>query len=477
MESRPKRVRLGWRLPTPDQEALSPLSPAKTDCVLRIAGLKGITAILLAVSLVTGCSTTGPTGATPPTASTGILYASTLDQLLAPIALYPDALLAQVLASAASPEQVKHVKQWLDANSQLTGTDRQMAAETAGFDASFIALVLFPDVIDLMARNIDWTSEIGRAYLSDQKSVTESIQRLRAQAMQMGNLRSGSQQIVITETQGGQQVIVIRPANPQVVYVPQYNTQTVYSQPPPASSGISEGAAVATALISFGLGVALGAALSDNHHHYGYNGWNSWGFYWNRNAVFVGGGVWRVPPHPHYPYVAPMPVYRYKNPVATPAFSHSKVNIKINRNVNIYGDTPRPMPVYNARQPRGAAADGSGYKARPQQNQQGTKSQAAGGKREAPSPRTGSPGSAGNSGGKARTQAQQLPTERPMPGNTSSRGRADTQKAGGSSAGQPRQLQTGTSSSAFSGYGNKSSAEAASARGRTSARKNSGSKK
>ena len=476
MELCTKRIPLGWRRPIPAREVSTPLSSSKTACGVHMAGLRGIIAILLVFSLITGCSKPVPTGTTPPAASSGQQYASTMDQLLAPIALYPDALLAQVLASATSPEQVNQMKQWLQANSQLTGTDLQSAAEAAGFDASFIALALFPDVIDLMAKNIDWTTEIGRAYLSDQKSVTETIQRLRALAMQMGNLRSGPQQIVKTETQGSQQVIVIQPANPQVVYVPQYNAQTVYTQSPPASGGISEGAAVATALVSFGLGVALGAALSNNHYHYGYGGWNSWGFYWNSNSVVVGGGVWRVPPHPHYPYVAPLPGYRYPKRVATPAFSHSKVNIKINRNVNVYADTPRPMPLYNERQPRRAAANRSGYPAGPQQIQQGAKSQVAGGKREAPSSRTVSPGSSDKSGAKAKTNAQALPAERRVPGNTASRERGDSQKAGRSSA-EPRQLQTGTSSSAFSGYGNKSSAEAASARGRKSVSKSSGPKK
>src|SRR5271167_1191180 len=164
-----------------------------------------------------------------------------LDQLLAPVALYPDALLAQVLASATSPQQVTEMNDWLEQNKQLQGSDLQDAANQQGFDASFVALALFPDVINMMARNIDWTTQLGTAFLSDQKGVMDSVQKLRAQAQAMGNLTTTPQQEVTTETQDGQKVIVIQPANPQVVYVPQYNPQIVYVQapPPPPPSGVS----------------------------------------------------------------------------------------------------------------------------------------------------------------------------------------------------------------------------------------------
>jgi hypothetical protein len=134
-----------------------------------------------------------------------------LEQLLAPVALYPDALLAQVLTSATSPGQVSDMNEWLQQNQQLHGTELQNAAQQRGYDASFVALALFPDVLMLMATQIDWTTELGTAFLSDPKGVMSAVQKLRGQARAAGNLKSTSQQSVSTETQGGQQVIVIQP--------------------------------------------------------------------------------------------------------------------------------------------------------------------------------------------------------------------------------------------------------------------------
>ncbi|MBP1624238.1 MAG: hypothetical protein H6Q07_2258, partial [Acidobacteria bacterium] len=156
-----------------------------------------------------------------------------LDKLLAPIALYPDALLAQVLACATSPQQVTEVNKWLEQNKGLQGSQLQDAATKQGFDASFVALALFPDVLVLMGKNMEWTTEVGKAFLSDQKNVLAAVQRLRAQAQAAGNLKTNEQQTVTTEKKDGTQVIVIQPTNPQIVYVPVYNTQTVYVQAPP----------------------------------------------------------------------------------------------------------------------------------------------------------------------------------------------------------------------------------------------------
>ena len=225
--------------------------------------------VLLTLSLMMGASGPVPLEAATQAEPAAVPEQQAMDKLLAPVALYPDALLAQVLTCATSPDQVRQVQQWLQTNSQLQGTERQQAAEQAGFDASFIALVLFPDVIDLMVKNMEWTTEVGKAFLSDQESVMDATQRLRAQANNAGNLKTTPQQTVTTETQGNQQVIVIQPSNPQVVYVPQYNTQTVYIEPAPQQqTSSSSGQTVAAALIGFGLGVVLGAAINDDHYHY-----------------------------------------------------------------------------------------------------------------------------------------------------------------------------------------------------------------
>src|SRR5271155_538510 len=180
-----------------------------------------------------------------------------LEQLLAPVALYPDPLLAQVLACASSPGQVTEMNTWLQESKQLQGTALQEAAQQRGYDASFIALALFPDVVNQLASQIEWTTELGTAFLSDPKGVMNAVQNLRAQAEAAGNLQTTPQQTVSTENQSGQQVIVIQPANPQVVYVPVYNPAVIYYPPPPG-----------VVLFGFGLGIAIGAALSNNNYYY-----------------------------------------------------------------------------------------------------------------------------------------------------------------------------------------------------------------
>jgi hypothetical protein len=259
-----------------------------------------------------------------------------LGQLLAPVALYPDALLAQVLAAATSPKQVVEANDWVQKNTQLHGTALQEAANQRGFDASFVALTLFPDVLKMMSTSIDWTTELGTAFLSDPKGVMITVQKLRAQAQAAGNLQSTPQQSVVTERKDGQTIIVIAPANPQIVYVPVYNPQVVYYPPPPS----------AAVVIGFGLGIAIGAAMVNNAYYAPY-GWGAWGMGWHSHTVVVVGKPWVVPPYARYPYVRPVPLpygaYRPKPYVYAPT------NININRvtvNQPVYagGVTPRPKP-------------------------------------------------------------------------------------------------------------------------------------
>ena len=208
-----------------------------------------------------------------------------LDRLLAPIALYPDALLAQMLLCAAKPAKVGALNEWMAANPTLKGSDLQEAATKSGFDQSFAALVPFPDVVATMASQIEWTTRLGEAFAADRSAVFASIQRLRKKASQAGKLKSTAQQDVETKTtSAGEQVIVIEPANPQVVYVPQYNPQTVYV--PSTSSTVviqqedNTAEAVAAGLIGFTAGVALGAAI-DNDYYYGPYGWRGGGYMYN----------------------------------------------------------------------------------------------------------------------------------------------------------------------------------------------------
>jgi len=214
------------------------------------------------------------------------LPTGTLDQLLAPIALYPDPLLAQILMSASNPSKVTELAKWLKSNANLKGTELQDAAVKAGFDASFVALALFPQVVSRMAEQIAWTRVLGQAFTSDRTAVFASIQKLRKQAQTVGTLKSTPQQEVETKTtSSGEQVIIIEPANPQVVYVPQYNTEVVYTQPPSQTVIIQEDdndteMAIAAGLIGFTAGIAIGAAM-DNHYYYGPYGWRGGAYMYN----------------------------------------------------------------------------------------------------------------------------------------------------------------------------------------------------
>ena len=186
-----------------------------------------------------------------------------LDSLLAPVALYPDSLLAQILLCAGTPAKVSELSTWLAANKSLKGTALQDAATVAGFEPSFVALALFPQVVTTMATKLDWTTRLGQAFAADRKGVFASIQRLRTQAQNSGALKDTPQQDVESrKTQSGETVIVIEPANPQIVYVPQYNPQVVYVE-----EDNSADAAVA-GLIGFTAGIAIGAAM-DNDYYYG----------------------------------------------------------------------------------------------------------------------------------------------------------------------------------------------------------------
>jgi hypothetical protein len=203
-----------------------------------------------------------------------------LQQLVAPIALYPDALVAQILGAATFPDQVAAASGWLQQNKNLTGTALMQAVDAQPWDPSVKALTQFPSVLDNLAKNLSWASALGEAYHMQAADVMTAVQELRAKAKAAGNLKSGSQ---ITVVQQSPQVIVIQPTNPQVVYVPQYNPTVVYGAPY-VTPGYSTTDVVATSLLAFGVGIAVGAAISNN------NGCCGWGYsYWNCN--WHGGAV------------------------------------------------------------------------------------------------------------------------------------------------------------------------------------------
>jgi hypothetical protein len=197
------------------------------------------------------------------------LSVNELQQLTAPIALYPDALVAQILGAATFPDQIAFANDWFQQNKNLTGKALMQAVDAQTWDPSVKALTQFPSVLDNMAKNLSWTSALGEAYHTQSVDVMTAVQALRAQAQAAGNLKSGSQ---ITVVQQAPQVIVIQPANPQIVYVPTYNPTIVYGTPY-VTPGYSTAAVVTTGLVMFGVGIAIGVAMS-----------NSWGYsYWNCN--------------------------------------------------------------------------------------------------------------------------------------------------------------------------------------------------
>jgi hypothetical protein len=234
-----------------------------------------------------------PQGAPTPSSSSsgqGVpLTEQELDNLVSPIALYPDALVAQILAASTFPDQVAVADNWLQQNKSLTGNALMQAVNGQSWDPSVKALTQFPSVLNNMAQNLAWTSQLGEAYHNQQSQVMSAIQTLRQQAKAAGNLKSTPQQTVSTQSQAGQQVIVIQPANPQVVYVPQYNPTAVYGTPYTAP-GYSTGALVATGLLSFGAGIAVGAMMSGGCCGWGYSSWNC---NWYHGGAYYGG-------HPYY---------------------------------------------------------------------------------------------------------------------------------------------------------------------------------
>ena len=234
-----------------------------------------------------------PTGSTGYSGQGAPLSANELEQLVAPIALYPDSLVAQILGAATFPDQVAAAGGWLQQHNNLTGTALMQAVDSQPWDPSVKALTQFPSVLENLVKNLSWTSALGEAYATQAADVMSAIQVLRAKAKAAGNLKSGSQ---ITVVQESPQVIVIQPANPQVVYVPQYNPAVVYGTPY-VTPGYSTGAVVATGLIAFGVGIAVGAAINNSHCcGWGYSYWNcNWhgGAVVYRSTTYYGNTAWR----------------------------------------------------------------------------------------------------------------------------------------------------------------------------------------
>jgi len=210
--------------------------------------------------------------------------ADQLDSLVAPIALYPDQLLAQVLAASTYPLEIIQLQQWLTKNKNLKDKALADAVSKQPWDASIQGMAALPDVVKRLADDIQWTTDLGNAFLAQQSDVMDAVQRMRKKAQGTGALKSNEQQKVETKVVENKTVVVVEQANPQVVYVPSYSPTVVYPPPvypyppiyypPPPSTG----AVIASAAISFGVGVAMGAMWS--------GGWG-YGCGWGHNDVNV----------------------------------------------------------------------------------------------------------------------------------------------------------------------------------------------
>jgi hypothetical protein len=217
--------------------------------------------------------------------------ADVLQSLVAPIALYPDALVAQILSAATFPDQVAVASYWLNENKTLTGSALMTEVNKQTWDPSVKALTQFPSVLNNMAQNLSWTSQLGEDYHNQQADVMKAIQALREKAKAAGNLKSGAQ---ITVVQQSPQTIVIEPTNPQVVYVPQYNPAVIYGTPYVVPN-YSTADVVAAGVLSFGVGMAVGAMMGGGCCGWGYSSWNcNWyggGAYYHGGAYY-GNDAW-----------------------------------------------------------------------------------------------------------------------------------------------------------------------------------------
>src|SRR5262245_58374149 len=185
--------------------------------------------------------------------------ADELDSLVAPIALYPDPLLAQVLAASTYPLDLVEAQQWLQSNANLKGEDLTKAAAKQDWDPSIQALVAFPDALKRLTENIKWTTDLGSAFLDQQADVMDACQRMRTKAKDSGKLESSKEQKLEVKTVENNTVIEVQPAPPQVICAPTYNPTVVYGPPVYPSPPVyyppppSTGAIIATAAISFGV--------------------------------------------------------------------------------------------------------------------------------------------------------------------------------------------------------------------------------
>jgi uncharacterized membrane protein YgcG len=241
-----------------------------------------------------GCASQPAEGQTQPVASAEPLPVSQpqvstqeLDQLVAPIALYPDPLVAQILAGATHPTEIVEADRWLQQNPDLKGEGLATAVDAQSWDSSVKALTQFPGLLGMMDKNLAWTSALGEAYVNGQQTVLDAVQVMRQRAQQAGNLKSTQQESVTSDGNS----IEIEPSDPQVVYLPEYDPWVVYGDPLayyPDWIGVP-GFYYDGPGIWFGVGIGIGL-----YGGFGW-GWHSWGTDWHRHHLTHGD-------HPYVPH-------------------------------------------------------------------------------------------------------------------------------------------------------------------------------
>src|SRR6185437_2177807 len=205
----------------------------QSKTMLKIAGLCCVAALAVAQNPVQPQYQPAQpyNGQSGPPAAQPLLSPDQLDDMVAPIALYPDELLGEVLAASTYPLEVVEAWQFVQANPNLKGQALIDAAQQQDWDPSVQGLVTFPDVLQQLNRDVRWTTDLGNAFLAQQADVMNAVQTMRARAQNAGRLSSNSQEVVNTAYDNGQSAITIVPANPEVVYVPEYDPEYIWGPP------------------------------------------------------------------------------------------------------------------------------------------------------------------------------------------------------------------------------------------------------
>ena len=288
----------------PDRRALAIVLACAVATALAACGSKEPPAPATATTTAPAPATAAPAPVATPAVDTSpaapVAWSpEALEELLAPVALYPDPVLSQLLIASTNPQEVLDAGNWLIANEGLKGKELDAAAAQIGFTPPVRALVQFPQVIDMLCMEMGWTTELGQAFVADQAGVLDAIQRLRKQAMEVGNLKTSDAMLVETTVQEDKEVVVLKPPQPDVVYVPTYDPQAAYAPPPAApattttttttaATGHSTGSMIATGVLAFGAGILVSELFEDDDDDYYYP---NYGY----------GGMPYYPPYPYRP--------------------------------------------------------------------------------------------------------------------------------------------------------------------------------